>query len=171
MQNVGPGKRIAYTVLDVALYSTVTMLLASLFGWSPVVDFMGAYTPEQKDEYWGMFWLAMLIVSAGSLASHSLRGQSIGKWMFGAKSVCLDGSPLGIGGACRRIVYIWATMLLIFVPGPLVGFIFGRAGNLVSVILLWIAVLITLIVAVRPWHADRSPLLQPYFGVRTINVE
>ena len=169
MQNVGPGKRIAYTVLDIALYTAVTMSLASLLGWSPVFDFMSAYDKEQQQEYWGMFWLAMLIVSAGSLASHALKGQSIGKWLYGAKSVRLDGSDLGVGGALKRLMYIWATMLLIFVPGPVVGFVTG-GGNLTSVVLLWSAVFVTLAVAVWPWHEDRSPLLQPYFGVRTINI-
>jgi uncharacterized RDD family membrane protein YckC len=169
MTNVGPGKRVAYTLFDSALYTAVTLGLARLFGWRPVFDFMGAYTPEQQSEYWSMFWLAMLIVSATSFTLHAKTGQSIGKRLFGAKSVRLDGSPLGAGGTFKRLLYIWMTMLFVFVPGPVLGFAFGNASNLASLTLLWSVVIVTVVIAVKPWHPDRSPLLQPYFGVRTIN--
>lgn len=169
MQSVSPWKRIGYTLIDITIYSTLTFSLASLFGWSPVFDFMGAYTPEQQEQYWGMFWLAVALVSVGSLTSHATWGKSIGKWLCRARTVKSDGTPLGLMGAFQRILYIWATIVLVFVPGPFLGFLFGNAANTASVVLLWVALIAIAAFAVWPWHPDRSPWLQPYFGIKTID--
>lgn len=168
MQTIRPGRRLACGLIDISVFVALTLVLASLMGWSPRIEFMQAYSEDDQAQYWGMLWLALAVVSAGSLYGHAVHGRSLGKWMLGVKSVRLDGRPLGWSGALRRLAYILVLVLLIFVPGPVAAFSLGPGSEWVSILLLNAGFVLVPLLAVWPWHADGSPVLQPLFGVRTI---
>lgn len=169
MQNVSVGKRLSYSLIDIALYTAATLTLASQFGWSPQIEFMGNYTSEQREEYWSMLWLALGVVSLGSIVTHAVYGKSIGKWIARARSVNLDGSALGFGGAIRRWLYMVALNALIFLPGPIIGFWFGQNSEVFSSLALMAGLFLVPALALVPTGDDGVPLLQRKFGVRTVN--
>ncbi len=169
MQSVTAGQRLAYGSIDIALYTIATIALASLFGWQPRLQFMQAYSEDQQAEYWSMLWLAFGLVASASVTTHALFGKSIGKWLLGVKTIRADGSALGITGALKRLACMISLAALVFLPGPLAGFTFGQGSEWLSSVLLILAFIALPVMAVKPWHPDRSLWLQHYFSFRTIS--
>lgn len=168
MQNVTAGKRFAYGVIDIAAFTALTLWLASFLGWAPRFDFMQAYTPDEQNQYWNMLGLAFAIVSVASVGSHALTGRSAGKWLLGARSVRLDGSRLGIAGAIRRFVAMVLLAALIFLPGPLIGFLLGPGTELFSALALIFGFVAVPMLALVGRAPDGLPVWQRLFGYRTI---
>jgi uncharacterized RDD family membrane protein YckC len=170
MTPVSVARRLAYSVIDIAIYTTATLWLASSLGWAPVVQVMQAYSPAQQEQYWNMLLLTLALVALASITAHALRGQSLGKWLISAKTVNLDGSQLGWGGALKRFLAMVCLAALIFIPGPVTGFAAGPGSEIASLILLGLAVVAIPLVAINPQRSSGSPWLQTLFGFKTVKV-
>ena len=169
MVNVSPWRRIGYAAIDAVIYTTATIWLAALLGGGQLpIGFMSKFTAEQQATYWHAIRVALVLVTVASVLGHAIFGRTIGKWLSGAKTVMADERPLGIAGALRRLIYPVALAAAIFLPGPLVGFAFGPGSESASLVLLFAGLIAIPVLAIAPFRPDQMPLLQSWFGVRTV---
>lgn len=169
MQNVSPWRRLGYTLIDVCAYTTATLLLGRILGWNPPpIAFMQSYSGPQREAYWAMLGIAAAIVFAISITGHALYGRSIGKWLLCARTVEADGSPLGVHGSLRRLIYAAILFAAVTLPGPLIAFASGHGSEPFSALVLIASIFAGPILALVPVFPDRAPLMQTIVGVRTI---
>lgn len=132
-------------------------ILGESVSW-PQISLMSAYPEDVRNGY--LFFVAAVItitiLSSGVLAA--LLGASPGK---AALNVCYTPTTQGDGSVKmligKRCAYLVALVLLVLTPGPILGFLYGPAADIFSLIALVLGICI-LVWAITPWGPNDEKL-------------
>jgi RDD family len=107
----------------------------------PEVDLMSNYSRPAQNGYW--VFVSASIVS-GILLSALLpyfAGASIGKLLVGIRYIDESGNPVKLRQIFKKTACSLGLFLLIALPGPILGFVFGEVADIFSLILLGLGTL------------------------------
>jgi uncharacterized RDD family membrane protein YckC len=159
-------RRVFYPLADAALFIVIWQTTMSLTRVRFPFGIMQSFSPADYDAYVRvMSWMTIALFLL-SLVMHRLFAGSIGKLVFGMKTVQRDGSVMTGHQVLMRSAAMFLLGLLILAPGPLIAFIFGKGsepGSLVALsmgfLLLWLATF--------AFRKDAS-LLERALGLKTV---
>ncbi|MEL6521984.1 MAG: RDD family protein [Pseudomonadota bacterium] len=123
-------------------FPTIRTVVTAITDWPisvPVVDFMGHYTPPERNGYWLLYGAVLVFYSALIGLSGRVLGASPGKALVGITLIDEDGARPSRAAFLKRSLTTAILVSLIMVPGPLLGFVFGPSANPYSVGLLMVA--------------------------------
>ena len=145
---------IPVAVLSSSLMQLAARILGEKVAW-PQIDFMSAYPDDVRNGYL-LFVVAVLIIlflSSGLFGG--LFGASPGKMLLGIRYVRPDGSSAGLPPMLVRTGLMMLLLLPILLAGPLLGFVFGPAADLYSLIALGVGTALFVWLAF-PWGGNLS---------------
>lgn len=126
---------------------------------APIIGFMSDYSRPAQNGYWLIVWLSIIVAALLNAVGTLLFGASAGKALVGVRYVTFDGQRAPLWRVLKKSLFNIGLFLLAALPGPIVGFVFGSSADIVSLVMLMLAV----IVAVVCWFVrDQNGLPMAY---------
>ena len=132
------------------------MILNEKVAW-PQINFMSAYPDDVRNGYL-LFVLATLttvLLSSGVIAG--LIGASVGKRILGIRyHIYNSDKPAGFGRMLYRAFLLCCVLTPCLLLGPILGFVFGEAADLYSLVALLAGTVLLLVLAVVPSNSTNG---------------
>ncbi len=178
-QIAGPGKRFAYTMVDAIVFAIIWHFVVERARVRPPFGMMQRYKPADYEAYLTVMSWMTLALFLMSISLHLLFGASLGKILFGYKTVRTDGSRMSFVTCLLRSFGCFLIGLMILAPGPMIAFVFGEGSEISSLVVLLLGVAFWLFVAWLPFggHIEGATedaevtMLERRLGIMTVKSE
>lgn len=133
----GSAINVVLAMVFVGFAWTPGLEIWSMFTDRPVVppfSFMSTFEPPERNGYWlflTLIYAATILLTAGV---SRFSGASPGKAMLGVRFVTDTGGRPTFRALLRLTFATYVVLALIFLPGPVLGFVFGPAADPFSII-------------------------------------
>ena len=122
----------------------------------PKIGFMSNYSVPAQNGYWTI----VISVVSGSIVLSALMplliGAPIGKWILGIRFLDESGEKAGFKNTLSKSLIEIGKILIVMMPGPVLGFFFGSSADNFSLLALFVGLVIVVILTFRTDESGRS---------------
>lgn len=159
-----PKRRVAYPLIDGAVFIGIWNAVMAVTGVRFPFGIMQSFSRVDYDAYIFVMTRMTLGLFLLSIVMHRMFGGSIGKLIFGMRTVQLDGQAMTWRQILLRSGFMFLVGLMILAPGPLIAFIFGRGSEAGSVIALSLGFLLLVVTT----YGKVSSFVESWLGLKTV---
>lgn len=122
----------------------------------PKIGFMSSYSVPAQNGYWVILGLVISgsLIFAGALPL--LIGADFGKWALGIRFLDEDGQKIRLSHIAKKTGIEIGKLLLVTLPGPILGFTFGLPADPFSMIALILGLLILTFLSLKKDASGRT---------------